>query len=381
MTHNEVRQSGYWIIGGTSAVSRFVSKCVMCRRLRLPPQHQKLADLPEDRIEPAAPFTYSAVDYFGPFVVKEGRKDVKRYGVLFTCMSSRAIHIETANTLETDSFINAFRRFQAEGGPICQLRSDQGTNFIGAHRELKEALKEIDQDKVRTSLLKENCEWVDFKLNPPSASHMGGSWERQIRTVRSVLAPLLEECGSQLNDESFRTLMKEVQAIVNSRPLALNDMSSPDSAEPLTPNHLLTMKSKVLMPPPGVFVREDIYLCKRWRRVQHLANVFWERWRKEFLQTLQLRKKWVKPQRNMLVGDIVVIKDENAPRNMWKLARVEDAFTSEDGLVRKVKLAIATRSLDKRGRRIDAVHYLERPVHKLVLIQESDREFPDEEPR
>ena len=154
MTHNEVRQRGYWIIGGTSAVSRFVSKCVMCRRLRLPPQHQKLADLPEDRIEPAAPFTYSAVDYFGPFVVKEGRKDVKRYGVLFTCMSSRAIHIETANTLETDSFINAFRRFQAEGGPIRQLRSDQGTNFIGAHRELKEALKEIDQDKVRTSLLK-----------------------------------------------------------------------------------------------------------------------------------------------------------------------------------------------------------------------------------
>ena len=136
--------------------------------------------------------------------------------------------------------------------------------------------------------------------------------------------------------------MKEVQAIVNSRPLALNDMSSPDSAEPLTPNHLLTMKSKVLMPPPGVFVREDIYLRKRWRRVQHLANVFRERWRKEFLQTLQLRrKKWVKSLRNMLVGEIVVIKDDNASRNMWKLARVEDVFTSEDGLVRKVKLARA----------------------------------------
>ena len=83
----------------------------------------------------------------------------------------------------------------------------------------------------------------------------------------------------------------------------------------------------------------------------------------------------------MLVGDIVVIKDENAPRNMWKLARVEDVFRSEDGLVRKMKLATATPSLDKRGRRIDAVHYLERPVHKLVLIQESDREFSDEELR
>ena len=118
MTQNEVRQRGYWIIGGTSAVSSFVSKCVVCRRLRLFPQHQKLADLPEDRVEPSAPFTYSAVHYFGHFVVKQGRKEVKWYGVLFTCMSSRAIHIETANTMETDSFINALRRFQAERSPI-----------------------------------------------------------------------------------------------------------------------------------------------------------------------------------------------------------------------------------------------------------------------
>ena len=120
---------------------------------------------------------------------------------------------------------------------------------------------------------------------------MEGSWERQIRTVRNVLASLLEEAGHQLDDECFPSLLKEVQAVVNSRALALNDMSSPDSPELLTCNHLLTMKSKVLMPPPGVFLREDLYLRRRWRRVQHLANVFWDRWRKEFLYTLQLHKK------------------------------------------------------------------------------------------
>ena len=338
----------------------------MCRKLRAPAA--------------APPFTYSAVDYFGPFMVKEGRKEIKRYGVLFTCMASRAIHIETSTSLETDAFINALRRFQAERGPVRQLRSDRGTNFIGAHRELKEALKEMEQDKVRSRLLEENCEWISFKLNPPSASHMGGSWERQIRTVRNVLTPLLGECGRQLDDESFRTLMKEVQAIVNSRPLALNDMSSTNSPEPLTPNHLLTMKSKVLMPPPGNFVKEDLYLRKRWRRVQHLANEFWDRWRKEFLQALQLRKKWVKPKRNLQVGDIIMVKDENIPRNAWKLARVEEVFPSEDGLVRKVKLAMATSSLDNEGRRVSDVQHLERPIHKLVLIQEVDREFPNEEP-
>ena len=149
---------------------------------------------------------------------------------------------------------------------------------------------------------------------------------------------------------------------MNSRPLALNDMSSADSPEPLTLNHLLTTKSNVLLPPPGVFLREDLYLRRRWRRVQDLANVFWDRWRKEFLHTLQPRKKWIKPQHNMAVNDVVMVKDENVPRNAWRLARVEEAFPSNDGLVRKVKLVMATRSLDKQGRRANEVQYLERPV-------------------
>ena len=234
-------------------MSYLVSRCIICRNRRSPPQQQKLANLPEDRVEPAAPFTYS-VDYFGPFTVKkEGRKEVKRYGVMFVCIASRAIHIETATTLETDAFINALRHFQAERGPVRQIRSDCGTNFIGTHREYKEALEEVNEDKVRARLLEDNWEWINFKFNPPSASYMGGSWERQIRTVRSILAAMLEESGRQLDDESFRTLIKEVQAIVNSRPLALNDMSSTDSPQPLTPNHLLIMKSKVLMPPKAFF--------------------------------------------------------------------------------------------------------------------------------
>ena len=210
-------------------------------------------------------------------MLREGRKEIKRYGALFTCMASRAIHIETANTLETESFINALRRFYAERGPIRQLRSNRGRNFVGAQRELQEALSEMGKGKIHNTLLVENCEWVSFKTKPPSDGHMGGSWERQIRTVRCVLVSLLEEAVNQLDDESGRTLLKEVQAVVNSRPLALNDISSPDSPETLTPNHLLTMKSKVLLPPPGVFLREDLYLLRRWRRVQRLARVFWDR--------------------------------------------------------------------------------------------------------
>ena len=110
----------------------------------------------EDRVQPAPSFSYCAVDYFGPWHVKEGRRQLKRYGVLFTSLASRAVHLEVANSLTANSFINAYRRFVGRRGPVRQLRSDQGTNFVGAKNELQQALAELDQDKVRQELLKRN---------------------------------------------------------------------------------------------------------------------------------------------------------------------------------------------------------------------------------
>ena len=145
------------------------------------------------------------------------------------------------------------------------------------------------------------------------------------------------------------------------------------------------MKSKVVMPPPGHFQRTDLYLNKRWRRVQYLANEFWNRWKKEFVQSLQPRQKWIAVRRNLQVNDIVIVMDENLPRNRWKLARVQEAFPSDDGLVRKVKMAIATESLDDSGRPTKPIVYLERPVQKLILLLPSDRVgdqgIPTEEPQ
>ena len=122
-------------------------------------------------------------------------------------MASREVHLEVSNSLETDSFINALRRFICRRGPVRQLRSDQGTNFIGAKKELREALQAMDQCKISSEMLKEDCDWVTFKMNPPSASHAGGVWERQIRTVRSVLTALLDGNAGVLDGETFQTLI------------------------------------------------------------------------------------------------------------------------------------------------------------------------------
>lgn len=172
----------------------------------------------------------------------------------------------------------------------------------------------MDQDKIKSNLLKMNCYWIEFKFNAPTASHMGGVWERQIRTVRSVLSALLEKNRSQLNDEALRTFMCEAEAAINSRPLTIDNTMSPVSLEALTPNHLLTMKTNVILPPPPPRAFQDAnqYSRKQWRRIQHLTNEFWTRWRKEFLHALQKQQKWVRPRRNLQIGD-VIIKDDNTP--------------------------------------------------------------------
>ena len=102
VTHNVIRQAGYWIIDGSSSVARAISKCVTCRKLRGRALTQKMSDLPEERVSPTAPFHYTGMDVFGPFYIKEGRKTLKRYGLIFTCLASRAVHLETLNSMEAD---------------------------------------------------------------------------------------------------------------------------------------------------------------------------------------------------------------------------------------------------------------------------------------
>ena len=360
-TLGELRSRGYWIINGGSQVRKLVDHCRQCKGLRGKPENQKMADLPEERVsnnEP--PFTCCGADMFGPFTIKEGRKEMKRYGIIFTCYSCRGIHIETTTSMNTDSFILALRRFLSRRGPVRSIRSDNGGNFVGVEEEMKKAIEEMDHDRIRTFLLKHACDWIEWQKNPPESSHMGGVWERQIRTVRNVLSSLLLEHAGRLDDESFRTLLTEVEAIVNSRPLCVDNLND-ENESPLTPNHLLTMKSKVLLPPPGVFQRADVYCRKRWRAVQHLANEFWQRFRKGYLQIAQTRQKWNVVRRNVAVGDIVLVVEKDLPRNSWSKGRVVKVFPGKDGLVRHVDVKIAGSGT-----------VLKRPIAKLINLIRAD---------
>ena len=199
-----------------------------------------------------------------------------------------------------------------------------------------------------------------METEPPESQHMGGVWERQVRSVKTILMSMLKGYVGRLNDESLRTLLVEVEAIVNFRPLTAGNLND-ESMEPLTPNHLLTMKSRVVLPPPGSFQEADVYCRKSWRTVQYLSNVFWERWRKEYLLSLQERQKWRETRRNFQVGDVVLLKDLDLTRNKWPMARVKEVFPSEDGLVRKANVKVAGSGTT-----------LLRPVTKLILLVKAD---------
>ena len=176
MTINAVRASGYWVINCNAAVRSTISKCVRCKILRGKFQQQQMADLPKDRISEEPPFSYCGIDMFGPFTVKDGRKEKKRYGALFTCLSSRAVHIEVSHSMTTDSFIMCLRRFIGRRGYVRVIRTDNGTNFVGASAELIESFQEMDHVKIGEFLQQHGGEWIWWKRNPLLASNMGGVW-------------------------------------------------------------------------------------------------------------------------------------------------------------------------------------------------------------
>lgn len=159
-----------------------------------------MANLPSERIEPSPLFTYSGMDVFDLFITSKGRKSNKRYRLLFTCFCCRAIHIEMLDDMSMDAFINGLRCFIAIRGAVHQIRCNQGSNLIGAGNELTKTMEEIDTNCLVTFLAGKQC---DFVFNAPHSSQTGGVWERQIRTVRSVLRSTLSQSSGRLDDSSL----------------------------------------------------------------------------------------------------------------------------------------------------------------------------------
>jgi hypothetical protein len=321
----------YWILRGKDAIRDVIRRCVVCRRNKHVLLEQMMGSLPAARVNPGRPFEKCGVDYAGPFettVVKGRQRNCfKSYICLFVCFVTRAIHLEAVSELSSDSFLGAFKRFISRRGLCSDIYSDCGTNFVGADKELQQLLESArHQAKVSDFLSEQGVQW---HFNPPGAPHQGGLWEAGVKSVKFHLRRVMGL--SKLNFEGFITLLCEIEACVNSRPLCPISNDSSD-LEVLTPGHFLIggpLKSNL---EPDLCSLKFSRLNK-WQQVCCMKQHFWRRWSAEYLTSLQQRFRWQAKRENVKVGDMVLVKDETLPPLKWKMGRVVECYPGEDGLV------------------------------------------------
>merc|ERR1712074_150059 len=285
-----IREAGFCPVGGRRRNDRLVSTCIPCRTLRAPTMSQKMADLPETRLWRTPPFYKCVIDVFGHFNIRHGKITRASPGVqkvwvlIFTCLYSRAIHLEMLDSMDTASFKLAFNRFQYLRGGCVYLRSDAGSNFIGARNEQTQEEPIVPSNvinEVRSSWESLGKQW---EINPPLASHFGGVWERAIGQVRQIIKGyILPKENRLLSREEFHTMLLAAAEIVNKTPLH-DAPESPNISQPITPHHLITQRDDACLETysrPTNYSQADLlaYGANRWNRIGALADEFDRYWK------------------------------------------------------------------------------------------------------
>jgi len=305
-----------------------------------------MGDLPQQRLEQIKPFGKVGVDFAGPFDVKAALlrrlRVTKAYICIFVSMATTVVHIELASDLSTPTFIAALERFIARRGRCTDIYSDCGTNFVGANHYLKEVQEIL---KSPTTIRYASSNQVTWQFNPPSAPHMGGLWEAAVKSAKGLLRRIVH--NQVLTHKELNTILHKIEATLNSRPLGALS-SEPNDFAPLTAGHFLTMGPPASIPQPYTQDHPLAYnLRQRWTLVQQIQLHFWQRWQKKYLQTLQTRNKWQRPDSNLVVDDLVIIKEPTPPLT-WSTARVVKIYPGEDKVVRVANVKLANGKTLKR---------------------------------
>ncbi|XP_065085675.1 uncharacterized protein LOC135707720 [Ochlerotatus camptorhynchus] len=344
---NKLRQ--HFVIANLRAGVRNVARnCQWCRVHKCHPVAPIMAPLPVQRLTPyLAPFSFVGLDYCGPLEVTIGRRTEKRWIAVFTCLTVRAVHLEVSYNLTTQSCLMAIRRFMGRRGAPLEMFSDNGTNLHGASKELCTLIRQIDEECAE-AVTNARLKW---RFNPPSAPHMGGVWERMVRSVKQAMRAL--DDGRKLTDEILQTTLVEAEEMINSRPLTYQPQEA-EGSEALSPNHFLRIG-----PSNGQLVETETELAEAlrdtYRRSQYLADQMWKRWLNEYLPSLNRRSKWHEERVPVKAGDIVYITDESS-RKKWIRGIIEDVIVAKDGSVRQA--VVRTKS-----------GVYKRPVTKLAVVE------------
>lgn len=345
----------FWILSARNVIRKRVHMCKSC--FRVSPSHPTpmMADLPSSRVMEAKAFCHTGVDYAGPFKItlvrKRGHHSQKAYICLFVCLTTKAIHIELASDLSTDSFLAAFKRFISRRGPVSFIYSDNGTNFVGAKAQLDEMYKLLVSNNFISAWNDELTKYrIIWKMIPPRAPHFGGLWESNIKSVKTHLNRVI---GAQiLTYEEMLTVLNQIECLMNSRPLCL--LSADPNPEILTPAHFL-MSTPLQYLPASELSANQMSLTNRKALLDGLVNSYWRKWRLEYLHTLQVRQKWCTSDNPVKVGTVVLIHQDDIPPLRWPLGVIQEVYPGADNIIRVA--LVKTKS-----------GFLKRPVVKLYPL-------------
>lgn len=347
----------FWIVNGRSLVKSYIHRCTVCKRHQGTGAQQQMAALPRPRVTVCPPFTNTGLDYAGPFNCRHGNSRTtftKCYAVVFVCMATKAVHLEVAEDLSSQGFLDVFDRFISRRGLPKTMYCDNGTAFTGAARVMANDLEKWRTKDVQERIASHGVTW---RFITPGAPHHGGLWEAAVKSAKKHLVRML---GNQsIRFGQLLTLLARIEACLNSRPLT-PIYDDPAQGLVLTPGDFLIGRPLLTRLHPDVNDEIPENRLKYHQRLQRMVQHFWERWSKEYLQQLQSRSKWNHPHENLQVGEVVIIMENNLPPTAWRLGRIAATQPGQDGLVRSVTLDVMMPNGGK--------HQISRPIQKLCRL-------------
>ena len=337
-----------WVVKARKLAAEWDNKCRICLEKRKKLAGQIMGDAPDFKTEVKPAWTSVNMDLFGPFLIKDdcvkkGPKTKKKvYGVLYTCTLTRGIYLDIATAYDTQAVIHTVRRLMAAKGNVRLLISDPGSQLKGANKEMSTWRKGWDERLLVRFGADKGLEW---KFIMPSSQHQNGAAEIMIKMVKGVKRSLLKALGNQiLNLNEMNTLMAEIAQLVNERPIGLKPNAS-THPHYLSPNSLYLGRCSDRIAagpfePDEVFTDDPHQARSRFLLVQAITAQFWKIWIRDFFPTLLVRHKWHVRQRNLMVDDVCLLKDQDAFRSEWKLARVVEVYPDRFGNVRNVEVLV-----------------------------------------
>lgn len=354
----------FWTPHGAKVAWSVKSSCQLCKLRDAQFLQQEMGQLPESRLKPMPPFTHVMVDIFGPYKIRgevQKRSTGKAYGVLFTDMTMRAVHIEGVFGYDTDSFLLAFSRFVSMRGWPQKMYSDPGSQLVSVDKELKDAWTKIHGPRLIDKGVENGLTWI---FGPADAPWYQGAVEALVKSVKRAFAFAFH--GKRFSAAEFLSVCYDIANVLNERPIG-SLPGSDSEISLLTPNSLLMGRATAQN--PGGWQPQS-QLCQRFQLVQQICDLFWKRWCELCAPALVVQKKWRIETRNLRKGDIVLMADKNSLRGHYKIAIVKETFPSKDGKVRKVTLSYKNFKVGDEVSRYSGAPDVQvtRSVHRLALL-------------